>query len=143
VWAVGDAQSYFAFDKLVAPLFVSNGTAQNSWAAHTIKRYDVVSHFNRPPAGELRHMDFRLELHKVQCPTLVLNGGSGDVMTPPETAHELADALPRDLVRFELLAHCRHGVFRDDPDAAEMIIRSFIADVLMQLQPRAWMRVSL
>jgi proline iminopeptidase len=74
-------------------------------------------------------MDFRADLCKVLCPTLVLSGGSGDVITPPEAAQEIADALPRDLVRFECLAHCRHGVFRDDPEMTDLIIRSFVAEV--------------
>ena len=74
-------------------------------------------------------MDFRADLRKVLCPTLVLTGGSGDLITPPEAAREIADALPPDLMRFECLAHCRHGVFRDDPEMTDGIVRSFIAEV--------------
>jgi len=129
VWIVGDEQSYVAFDRLVLPLFVSTSAIQDVWAAHGIRRYDVSVHFQKAPGGELHDMDFRADLHKVQCPTLVLSGGSGDLITPPEAAQEIADALPRDLVRFECLAHCRHGVFRDDPEMTDRIIRSFIAEV--------------
>jgi pimeloyl-ACP methyl ester carboxylesterase len=128
VFTVGDAESYVAFDRLVAPLFVST-SARNPWSAHAIRTYDVVGKFHRPPRGEIHTMDFRKDLAKVQCPTLVLTGGSGDLITPPEVARDMANCLPQELTRFECLAHGRHGVFRDDPEATDRIIRSFIADV--------------
>jgi pimeloyl-ACP methyl ester carboxylesterase len=129
VFTVGDEQAYSDFGRLVVPLFMSPSGFQNAWAAHTIRRYELTAHFHRVPGGEFHHMDFRADLRKVICPTLVLSGGSGDVITPPEAAQEIADALPQDLVRFECLAHCRHGAFRDDPEMADRIIRSFIAEI--------------
>ncbi|HUL05641.1 MAG TPA: alpha/beta hydrolase [Candidatus Acidoferrum sp.] len=129
VFTIGDEESYCDFDRLLAPLFMSKSAFQNMWAIHTIRRYEVSAHFQRAPDGEFHHMDFRADLRKVLCPTLVLSGGPGDVITPPEGAQEISDALPRDLVRFECLAHCRHGVFRDDPEMTDRIIRSFIAEV--------------
>jgi len=128
VFTVGDAESYVDFGRLVAPLFVNLG-GQDKWAAHTIRRYDVVGHFHRPPHGEIRLFDFRQALATVQCRTLVLSGGPGDLMFPPEMAHEIVDALPPNLTRLECLAHCRHGVFRDDPIATKAIVRSFLAEV--------------
>jgi pimeloyl-ACP methyl ester carboxylesterase len=132
VWDVGGAKAYAAFDALVMPLFVTKNSEQAVWGKHVTRRFDVVGKFHRPPAGELRRMDFRSDLAKVQCPTLVLSGGPGDLIAPPEAAREMADSMPQDLVRFECLAHCRHGVFRDDPEAADRIIRSFIGDVVAQ-----------
>jgi len=129
VWAVGDAQSYVAFNELVAPLFVNLSTGQDPWLRHVRRTYDVVVRFHRPPEGELRRFDFRAALGGIQCPALVLTGGDGDVVMPPKVAREMADALPAKLVRYECLAHCRHGTFRDDPDATEAILRSFIAEV--------------
>jgi len=129
VFTVGDEHAYSNFDQLIVPLFMSKSAFQNPWAAHTIRRYELSAHFQRTPDGEFHHMDFRADLRKVLCPTLVLSGGSGDVITPPEAAQEISDALPGDLARFECLAHCRHGTFRDDPEMTDRIIRSFIAEV--------------
>ena len=128
VWIVGDEQSYVAFDRLVLPLLVSKSATQDMWAAHVIRRYDVNIHFQKAPGGELHDVDFRSDLRKVRCPTLVLSGAD-DLVTPPGAAQDILDALPQDLARFECLTHCRHGVFRDDPEMTDCIIRSFIAEV--------------
>jgi len=129
VFTVGDEEAYGPFDQLVAPLFMAKNAFQSIWAAHSIRRYEMSVHFQRTPGGEFHHLDFRADLRKVLCPTLVLTGGSGDLITPPEAAREIADALPPDLLRFECLDHCRHGVFRDDPETTDRILRSFIAEV--------------
>jgi proline iminopeptidase len=129
VFTIGDEQSYGDFDRLLAPLFMAENAFQDMWAVHSIRRYEIPARFQGAPDGELHHMDFRAALRNVLCPTLVLSGGPGDVITPPEGAQEIVDALPQDLVRFECLAHCRHGVFRDDPERTDRIIRSFIAEV--------------
>ncbi len=132
VFTIGDEHSYTDFDRLILPLFVSTNAFQNAWAKHTIETYETSAHFQRAPQGEFHRIDFRTDLGKVQCPTLVLSGGAGDVITPPEASQEIVDALPQHLVQFECLTHCRHGVFRDDPEATDRIIRSFFGVVALR-----------
>lgn len=128
MWQVADQASFVEYARVVLPLYISADGAPGS-AAGVIRRYDVAGHFYRAPQGEIRRFDFRAALAGVQCPTLVLSGGPGDLITPPETAAELAAAMPKPLVRLECLAHCRHGVFRDDPASSERIIRAFVGEV--------------
>ncbi len=126
MWNAGDEASLIEYAKVVLPLYATPDKNAN---ARIIRRYDVAGHFYRAPDGEVRHFDFRLLLARIRCPTLILSGGEDDLITPPESAQEIAIALPKGLARFECLAHCRHGVFRDDAVGAERILRSFLASV--------------
>lgn len=76
------------------------------------------------PGGEGLSFDMLADLARIQCPTLVL-GGEEDPITPIESSIDIAAAIPAQYVRFERLADCGHGVFRDDPRGYE-IIREFI-----------------
>lgn len=75
---------------------------------------------------ELPGMDLRAGLAGVQCPVLVM-AGEEDPVTPPEDAQEIVAALPAGLVQFERFAGVGHGAWRDDPEAAERVLRSFLA----------------
>ena len=55
------------------------------------------------------------DLHRIQCPTLVL-GGEDDPMHPIESQADIAAALPPHLVQFERFADCRHAVMPDAPE---------------------------
>jgi proline iminopeptidase len=74
---------------------------------------------------ELPGMDLRPGLAGVQCPVLVM-AGEQDPVTPPEDAEEIVAALPAGRVRFERFAGVGHGPWRDDPDAAERVLRDFL-----------------
>ena len=55
------------------------------------------------------------DLHRIQCPTLVL-GGEDDPIHPIESQADIAAALPPHLVQFERFANCRHAVMPDAPE---------------------------
>jgi proline iminopeptidase len=44
-------------------------------------------------------------------------------------AEEIVASLPPDLVQFERFGHSGHGVFRDEPERANAVLRRFIADL--------------
>jgi proline iminopeptidase len=73
---------------------------------------------------ELPGMDLRPGLANVQCPVLVM-AGEADPVTPPEDAEEIVAALPPQWVQFERFPGVGHGAWRDDPDAAERVLRRF------------------
>jgi pimeloyl-ACP methyl ester carboxylesterase len=83
----------------------------------------VLFHF---VAGEKQAMDLRAGLAGVRCPVLVLVGEE-DPVTPPLDAEEIAAALPPDCVQFVRLPKVGHGAWRDDPAAAEALLRGFFA----------------
>ncbi|WP_374661821.1 alpha/beta fold hydrolase [Inhella sp.] len=87
----------------------------------TCYRWDVLFHF---VGGEKRTMDLRPGLGKVRCPVLVMVGDE-DPVTPPEDAMEIAAALRSAPVQFERFAGVGHGAWRDDPAAAETVLRRF------------------
>jgi proline iminopeptidase len=81
---------------------------------------EVLQHF---VLGELRRMDARAGLSKLQCPTLVITGRH-DPVTPPECAEELAQIIKGS--ELHILEEAGHGVHRDAPQRAEKIMRSFL-----------------
>jgi proline iminopeptidase len=58
---------------------------------------------------------------------VLVMAGDADPVTPIEDAQEMAAALPSEWAHFERFADVGHGPWRDDPDAAEAVLRRFIA----------------
>jgi proline iminopeptidase len=71
-----------------------------------------------------RNFDLRAEAALIRCPTLLLIG-EDDPGAALAGAEELAAALPSELVTFRSFPNVGHGVFRDKPDAIE-IVRQFL-----------------
>jgi pimeloyl-ACP methyl ester carboxylesterase len=93
-------------------------------ARRAVSRPEVLQWFARP-GGESRSFNFFPDLHRIQCPTLVL-GGEDDPIHPIESQADIAAALPPHLVRFERFADCRHACIQDAPEQTLAAIRSFI-----------------
>ena len=72
--------------------------------------------------GEYVGMDLRSDVEKIACPTLVLVGDR-DPMTPPVTAVEYAGLLQNADARYAVVENAGHGVWRDRPEEAEVILR--------------------
>jgi pimeloyl-ACP methyl ester carboxylesterase len=83
----------------------------------------LFAHWN---AGEHHTMDLRADLGRAQCPVLVL-AGELDPVCPMAGAEEIVASLPADLVQFERFERSGHGVFRDEPERANAVLRKFVA----------------
>jgi pimeloyl-ACP methyl ester carboxylesterase len=81
----------------------------------------LIAHWDRTGA---RTFDVREEAVGIRCPTLVL-AGDDDPSTTISGVDELVAALPAGLVRYEHFADTGHGVFRDRPEAIELV-REFL-----------------
>jgi proline iminopeptidase len=81
----------------------------------------LTAHWDRT---EARSFDVREEAAGIRCPTLVL-AGDDDPSTTINGVEELVEALPPALVRYEHFADTGYGVFRDHPEAIE-IVREFL-----------------
>lgn len=81
----------------------------------------LVAHWDRTGA---RTFDVRESAARILCPTLVL-AGEDDPSTTIGGVEELVEALPPGLVRYERFARTGHGVFRDRPEAIE-VVREFL-----------------
>jgi len=93
-------------------------------ARRAVSRADVLLWFTRPD-GESHSFNLFPDLHRIQCPTLVL-GGEDDPMHPIESQADIAAALPTHLVQFERFADCGHAVMPDAPERTAAVIRDFI-----------------
>jgi pimeloyl-ACP methyl ester carboxylesterase len=93
-------------------------------ARRAINRPEVLQWFARP-GGESHTYNFFPDLHRIQCPTLVL-GGEDDPIHPIESQADIAAALPSHLVQFERFANTRHACVQDAPEQTLAAIRGFI-----------------
>lgn len=118
-----DQASIEAWRQLAFPLY-TRSPRDPDVARRAINRPDVLQWFTRP-GGESNSFNMFGDLHRIQCPTLVL-GGEDDPMHPIESQADIAAALPAHLVRFERFPDCGHAVIPDSPERATAVIRNFI-----------------
>jgi pimeloyl-ACP methyl ester carboxylesterase len=118
-----DKASLDAWMRLAFPLYTR--TPRSADVSKRIVGNPEVLHWFTKPGGEDHTFDMLADLARVQCPTLVM-GGEEDPMTPIECQADIAQALPRHLVRFEPFAGCGHAVVPDAPERALALIRQFI-----------------
>jgi pimeloyl-ACP methyl ester carboxylesterase len=118
-----DQASLDAWGRLAMPHYFRK-PRDPDMARRAINRSEVLHWFTRP-GGEGNGFDMSGDLHRIQCPTLVL-GGEDDPMHPIESQADIAAALPAHLVRFERFADCGHAVMPDAPERTLAVIRDFI-----------------
>ena len=126
--AAGDvAARYFAdptettfaeFLRVCVPLYTRTPNADGF--ARIEMNLALTAHWDRNE----RHFDLREEAALVRCPTLVL-AGEDDPSTTVVGTEELMAALPAELTRLHRFAEAGHGVFRDAPQALELV-REFV-----------------
>ena len=121
-WTHPDEASLAAYQKLCVPLYTR--TAPSGESFKRVVRNPAMRLFFIE--DELARLDLLMELHRVNCPTLLI-GGEDDPITPIADLEDIAAALPQHLVRFERFADVRHGVYRDRPGAFFGLLREFIS----------------
>jgi proline iminopeptidase len=114
-------ETHFAeFLRVCVPLYTRNPISPDT-VARMEMNIALIAHWDRTGA---RTFDVREEAAGVRCPTLVL-AGDDDPSTTISGVDELVEALPAGLVRYEHFADTGHGVFRDRPEAIELV-REFL-----------------
>jgi pimeloyl-ACP methyl ester carboxylesterase len=76
-------------------------------------------------ARQQKGFDFREDLKRVKCPTLVM-AGEDDPINPIADSEDIAAALPHELVRFERFVGCGHGIVNDAPERFLKVVRHFL-----------------
>jgi pimeloyl-ACP methyl ester carboxylesterase len=115
-------EAHFAeFLRVCVPLYTRNPVSPDI-VARMEMNMALITHWDRSGA---RAFDVREEAAGIQCPTLVL-AGDDDPSTTLSGVDELVEALPPGLLRYEHFADTGHGVFRDRPEALELV-RGFLA----------------
>jgi proline iminopeptidase len=118
-----DQASRDAWRRLAMPLYFRT-PRDPDMARRAVNRPEVLQLFTGP-GGESHTFNMFPDLHRIQCPTLVM-GGEDDPMHPIESQADIAAALPAHLVQFERFANCGHAVVPDAPERAMAVIREFI-----------------
>jgi pimeloyl-ACP methyl ester carboxylesterase len=114
-------EAHFAeFLRVCVPLYTRNPISPDT-VARLEMNMALIAHWDRTGA---RTFDVREEAAGIRCPTLVL-AGDDDPSTTISGVDELVEALPPGLVRYEHFADTGHGVFRDRPEAIELV-RAFL-----------------
>jgi pimeloyl-ACP methyl ester carboxylesterase len=108
------------FLRVCVPIYTRNPVSPDTVARMEMNTA-LIAHWDRTGA---RRFDVREEAAEVRCPTLVL-AGDDDPSTTRSGVEELVEALPAGLVRYEHFADTGHGVFRDRPEAIELV-REFL-----------------
>jgi proline iminopeptidase len=123
-WLEPTLERRLAYLEKCFPLYNTRPANDPDALKRAILRHDVGLAFNGPH-NEQGRMDFRADLARVACPTLVL-AGDKDPIVPLSLSETMAACLPQHLVRFERFENCGHGVHRDDPERAFRVLRQFI-----------------
>jgi len=119
-----DQAAVDAWRKLAFPVYTQTPRDPHL-GSRTVGKPEVGQHWFARPGGESHTFNMFPDLHRIQCPTLVL-GGEDDPMHPIESQADIAAALPPGLVRFERFPNCGHAVIPDAPERAMAVIRDFI-----------------
>jgi proline iminopeptidase len=123
-WLQPTMERRLAYLEKCFPLYNTRAASDPDGLSRAILRHEVGLGFNGPD-NEQGRMDFRSDLERVACPTLVL-AGDKDPIIPISLSRTMAACLPQHLVRFETFENCGHGVHRDDPERAFQVLREFI-----------------
>jgi pimeloyl-ACP methyl ester carboxylesterase len=125
-WKTTSNADFADYMRVCSPLYNPPGDVTAEQAAprrRAISRPEVTRHFSK---GEMLAMDALPGLAKVACPTLV-TVGTYDPITPVMCSQEIFAAIPQGFARFEIFEGAGHGVHRDQPEAAERVMRAFLA----------------
>jgi proline iminopeptidase len=119
-----DKAAVDAWRKLAFPVYTRTPRDPNV-GSRTVGKPEVGLRWFAKPGGESHTFNMFPDLHRIQCPTLVL-GGEDDPMHPIESQADIAAALPPGLVQFERFPNCGHAVIPDAAERAMAVIREFI-----------------
>ena len=90
-----------------------------------VRNAEATRWFSRAD-GEGNHFDLRPELHRIECPVLLM-GGTLDPMLPIENQRDIAALMPQGQLHYEEFVGCGHGLVADAPERALKLMREFIA----------------
>ncbi len=121
------AEAFEAYSEFCLPFYShSPGAADFAGSMFTsaIRTPEVGIHFQ----STIKTLEPDVHAATVVCPTLILVG-SDDVMVPEPVAHSLHGFFPPSVATLDLVPDAGHFLYRDNPDHAYRVLRSFIAQL--------------
>lgn len=110
------------FAEVMGPLYSTTFDPEKAKATRSRGIYNI-DQLNRGFGGFLREFDFIVELHKIDCPTLVL-AGAHDWICPPNHSEIIAREIPN--ARLKVFPHSSHLIAADEPDEYLKTVRGFL-----------------
>jgi pimeloyl-ACP methyl ester carboxylesterase len=123
-WLYPTKEARARYLEVCLPLYTARPRIDQDAGRRMIRNDELALHFSGKD-GEFSKFDYRQELRRILCPTLVM-AGDRDPITPMSFSETIVANLPEHLVRFERFPGCGHGVTDDDPDRAFAVLREFI-----------------
>jgi len=121
-WTKPNESSYNTYQKICRPFYSSVPPINNNGSIRSTFNGEILFKWIN---GEYPKMNLLPGLARAQCSVLVL-AGKLDPVCPIEASLDIVAALPSQFVQLEQFPHCGHGVWRDDPNAAFLLLRKFI-----------------
>lgn len=109
-----------AYHQFCIPLYAKNAYSKAE-LSRCITHPEVFIHAVK---NEILQFDYRPDLRKINCPTLIMAGEFGS--HTPEAAQEMAQCIPSKHLTFELFKGAGSPVYKDDPLLAEATVRKFL-----------------
>ncbi len=114
-------------ERTLAPAFAGHVTVSDTPPAQaSVKPEHVDSYVAEARAtASLREQPLTPDLHRIECPALVIGGGADEVAGAAGTVI-IGRQIPN--ARTEIVQDAGHGVYRQDPDRFRELLFEFIAD---------------
>jgi proline iminopeptidase len=123
-WLYPSKETRARYLEVCVPLYSARAHVDPDARRRMIRNDELALHFSGQD-GEFLKFDYRKDLGRIICPTLVM-AGDRDPITPMAFSETIVASLPEHLVRFERFPGCGHGVTDDDPVRAFGVIRDFV-----------------
>jgi proline iminopeptidase len=113
-----------AFERWCKPLYNPTPIPPEVGARMRL-RMALARAFHEWPDGIWHTMNLLDELPRISCPTLVM-AGELDPITPLADSEDIVARLDPKIVRYEVMAGCGHGCWRDQPERSFALLREFV-----------------
>lgn len=112
-------------DRLLPVFLAEESQADEALVATVRKMADDTgpNTFARQQEALMARSDSRPSLAEIRCPTLVIVGDK-DVLTPPDLAREIADAIPD--AELSVIENCGHLSTLEQPEAVNRAMETFL-----------------
>jgi len=123
-----DDEAGDAYDEFCLPFYSHRPGASEHIAAmfsQAIRTPEILRHFQ----SMIKTLEPEKHAAAIQCPTLIMCG-TDDVMVPQSVARELQQMFTPSIARLEFVPEAGHFLYRDNPDHAYDVLRSFIGETV-------------
>lgn len=112
------------YAKYCLPLYAKNAYSPEE-KKRCIGNKDVFIHYLK---NEMNKFDYREDLKSVSCPTLIMAGERGSHTA--ESALEMANYVPKELLAYCLFEDADSPVYKDEPEKAKITVEKYLNKIV-------------